>query len=928
MRFDLREEAITEFLGNIEKYTEELHINNLALQKQLNEILSQTQYELLQKMMDEIVRNYNENVIDASRGILVQWSDSENTLKAIMHHYRVGEQAEEVCSDLDKKIIDKFSQNLSMISLEYEKPERPKVSQEDFECAGHTFRKYEKEAEEIYSAFRSKIEELTKENEIYLCVPALVSLLQKKNIDFVEFAQERIEKLQSHIEKELNTFSDEEESNTSILSESSDDNRKTENSNLKVKKFLDKLHSLCKEKVPNAVKKVWNWIKEHPEERKEILQLLSALLNSSGIQSVSEGTKLINKLINIFTGEKEDEVKDEVDLKKIDAGISILKELGLGDNFFNDPDATQKYVNKIAPDIQKIVVETLKKPEYQAVFEPIKDDIIDSPLKNQNEDSVRTGDVKNTKSCEYEDDEKSQNGNLKDRKIRKFIDKLCSLCKDNVPNAVKKVWNWIETHPEERKAIWQLLSALLNSSEIQSVSEGRKLINKLIKIFAGEKEDEVKDEVDLKKIDAGMLILKELGIEDGILDGADVVQEYVNKISPGIQKIVVKTLNKPEYRDVFHPDEYGVTENSLESYTKEKKGEINKIKNNDSSDSIELDSMRKFINKINTLESKQDLDLKSDLENESLRSCLRILKNKGLDKIELNNLADANKLRKAYSMDERKYDDTYSYDYDFNSYNPDKLKKLSPRINSEEVEKISNKVGGIFNGLKSINRLQEEKDNLNKKNQNLIKFSEDSQLGSMIKKINQMNRKMDNPIPIREENGEYDRRDVELLLEELDEISEKDTDAKDFNRGISNFMKRKMGYPATDYNGRNIIKKLQELIPSLDNNNEEFIIQNPQICDMVSSAKKIKDDDSRRKEICEGLRKNKGILNLMGIALVVMLLGSGGPIAAICVLLFGSRFIKDDTDKAYSELVLNLGEDRTNSLLNNYSCDGNKFIRN
>ena len=47
-------------------------------------------------------------------------------------------------------------------------------------------------------------------------------------------------------------------------------------------------------------KKIWDWIKTHPEERKEILQLLSALLNSPGLQSVSEGTKLMNKLIKIL----------------------------------------------------------------------------------------------------------------------------------------------------------------------------------------------------------------------------------------------------------------------------------------------------------------------------------------------------------------------------------------------------------------------------------------------------------------------------------------------------------------------------------------------------------------------------------------------------------------------------------------------------
>ena len=66
----------------------------------------------------------------------------------------------------------------------------------------------------------------------------------------------------------------------------------------------------------------------------------------------------------------------------------------------------------------------------------------------------------------------------------------------------------------------------------------------------------------------------------------------------------------------------------------------------------------------------------------------------------------------------------------------------------------------------------------------------------------------------------------------------------------------------------------------------------------------------------------------MGITLVFTLLGSGGAIAAICMLLFGSMFINDDTDKDYSELVLNLGEDRTDNLLNNYSYDGKRFIRN
>ena len=210
----------------------------------------------------------------------------------------------------------------------------------------------------------------------------------------------------------------------------------------------------------------------------------------------------------------------------------------------------------------------------------------------------------------------------------------------------------------------------------------------------------------------------------------------------------------------------------------------------------------------------------------------------------------------------------------------------------------------------------------------LFKIHDHSILGEMIRKINQVSREMVNPILIREENGEYDRCDVELLLQELDQIANKDEGMKNFNKGVSNFMRRKMGYPAIDSNGRNIVKKLHELIPSLDKNSEEFVVQNPKICDMIFSAKKIKDDDCRRKGICEGLRKNKGILNFMGITLVFTLLGSGGAIAAICMLLFGSMFINDDTDKDYSELVLNLGEDRTDNLLNNYSYDGKRFIRN
>lgn len=207
MRFDLREEAINEFLGNIEKYAEELHTNNMVLQKQLNEVLSQTQYEMLQRLMDEVVRNYNENVVDASKGILVEWCESEDSLKPIMHHYKVGEKAEKICGDLDKKVIEKFGENLNMISLEYQKPERPKVSKEDFERVEQVFQQYEKELEETYSAFRNKIKELIKENEIYLCVPALVSLLQKTNMEFVEFAKGRVEKLEAHIEQELMNLS-------------------------------------------------------------------------------------------------------------------------------------------------------------------------------------------------------------------------------------------------------------------------------------------------------------------------------------------------------------------------------------------------------------------------------------------------------------------------------------------------------------------------------------------------------------------------------------------------------------------------------------------------------------------------------------------------------------------------------------------------
>ena len=80
----------------------------------------------------------------------------------------------------------------------------------------------------------------------------------------------------------------------------------------------------------------------------------------------------------------------------------------------------------------------------------------------------------------------------------------------------------------------------------------------------------------------------------------------------------------------------------------------------------------------------------------------------------------------------------------------------------------------MFTGLEYINGLQEEIDDLIKKNEDFVKIHDHSILGEMIRKINQVSREMVNPILIREENGEYDRCDVELLLQELDQIANKD----------------------------------------------------------------------------------------------------------------------------------------------------------
>lgn len=273
-------------------------------------------------------------------------------------------------------------------------------------------------------------------------------------------------------------------------------------------------------------------------------------------------------------------------------------------------------------------------------------------------------------------------------------------------------------------------------------------------------------------------------------------------------------------------------------------------------------------------------------------------------------------------------------DYDFEDYNPEKLKSIAPIDSEEKAEKIAHDISTyIPNSFDSASYGNISKDLGEVKKQveigrGYVQLDNNEELRKLIEELRKIvNDQLDREV-LQNIDGRYNKEDMKMLCDELEyeqgvAISSKQP--LNISRGCQNFVRRQMGYPA-EYD-RPTIKEINELIPLINKKSDVFSIYNKGLVNQINNAQafiRSKNGNLKRKIILNSI--SLSAINIyLGIG-VSILMASLWPLGVVLAAAPLCAYFTDACAMDYSYLVYHLGEERVDVLLNNYqNVDGNCY---
>ena len=277
-----------------------------------------------------------------------------------------------------------------------------------------------------------------------------------------------------------------------------------------------------------------------------------------------------------------------------------------------------------------------------------------------------------------------------------------------------------------------------------------------------------------------------------------------------------------------------------------------------------------------------------------------------------------------------------SIDYDFEEYNPKKLKAIEPMDSEEKAKKIASDISACipnsFNGA-SFDKLTKDLEEVRKQVNSGKGYVQLDNNDELRKLIDELRRLVDGKIKgelLQNIEGRYNKDDMKMLCDELDYengIASSFKQPLNVGRACQNFVRRQMGYPA-EYE-RPTIKAVNELIPLINKKSGEFSIDNKGLINRINNAQiftRSKNGNIKRKCLLNSIAF--GTLDIgkyLGIGASI-LMASFWPLGIVLAVAQLCAYFTDNGATDYSYLVYNLGEDRVDTLLNNYqNVDGDKF---
>ena len=216
MNINLREEETTAYIDFYQQFLEDVQHINKDVNDMLNEILLESKYNLLQKLIVERIDKYTEILLnDVENGVFANWIESNSSLRACLRTYQAGEDADIVCAQIEQNMSDMMISTLKIEKADAIITERPIVSEDGLEQLEDICRSARTEIQDIKSQYIAQVKSKYDENEIYGTLRPLFEGTATSIDSFLEASQNSFEKLHEFVKSVATIIRNNAEENSS-----------------------------------------------------------------------------------------------------------------------------------------------------------------------------------------------------------------------------------------------------------------------------------------------------------------------------------------------------------------------------------------------------------------------------------------------------------------------------------------------------------------------------------------------------------------------------------------------------------------------------------------------------------------------------------------------------------------------------------------
>ena len=200
MNINLREEAVSEYILLYRNYLEDIQNLNKKVINVFDEVIEITKYDKLQEQIFKIIDVYNETIVNRiEAGVFSAWEESDGSLQACLKTYRAGEEAYEVCVQIQLQMKELLIDILKTEERERIITDRPIVSDDELVRLEEICKSAQMEMDELKLDYLSKIENKNVENDIYGTLKSLIDDISINIENFFEEAWKTFHKLQEFV---------------------------------------------------------------------------------------------------------------------------------------------------------------------------------------------------------------------------------------------------------------------------------------------------------------------------------------------------------------------------------------------------------------------------------------------------------------------------------------------------------------------------------------------------------------------------------------------------------------------------------------------------------------------------------------------------------------------------------------------------------